>query len=184
MGILPMSSSLNSDKSKETAHGQDARETHGQDAHATNNALSQYDAVLSIACGVGVGFMAEQFPTVRVLPGLDTTFYGANTAPGTWAEYCHGCGDCVLGWTGGVCPIARCSKSIMNGPCGGSQDGRCEINADVPCGWQLIYDRLKAQGRLELLDEVIPPKDWKSGRDGGPRKQTRPDLMKEAADGK
>jgi ferredoxin len=151
---------------------------------SAREAIEAADAVLSIACGAGVQFTSEKWPAKIVLPGLNTTFIGVVDEPGVFSERCQMCGDCILHLTGGVCPIARCSKSIMNGPCGGSQDGRCEINADVPCGWQLIYDRLKAQGRLELLEEVIPPKDWKSGRDGGPRKQTRPDLMKEAADGK
>ena len=142
------------------------------------------DAILSIACGAGVQFTGEKFPHKPLLPGLNTTFIGVVDEPGVFSERCQMCGDCILHLTGGVCPISRCSKSIMNGPCGGSENGRCEINPDVPCGWQLIYDRLKAQGRLELLDTVIPVKNWKSGRDGGPRKQTRPDLMKESADGK
>jgi len=77
---------------------------------------NKYDAVLSIACGVGVQFMGERFPEVEFLPGLNTTFYGANTAPGLWEEYCHGCGDCVLALTGGICPIARCSKESYERP--------------------------------------------------------------------
>lgn len=146
--------------------------------------LEATDAILSIACGAGVQFTAEKFPHKPLIPGLNTTFIGVVDEPGVFSERCQMCGDCILHLTGGVCPIARCSKSIMNGPCGGSEDGRCEINPDVPCGWQLIYDRLKAQNRLELLDTVIPPKNWKSGRDGGPRKQTREDLRSGEKDGK
>lgn len=143
------------------------------------------DAVLSIACGAGIQFTGEKFPEKIILPGLNTTFIGVVDAPGEFTERCQMCGDCILHLTGGVCPIARCSKSIMNGPCGGSENGVCEINPDVPCGWQLIYDRLKGQGRLELLDQVIPAKNWVSSRDGGPRRQFREDLrdIKEASDG-
>jgi len=146
--------------------------------------IESHDAILSLACGAGVQFTGEKFPHKPLLPGLNTTFIGVVDEPGVFSERCQMCGDCILHLTGGVCPIARCSKSIMNGPCGGSENGRCEINPDVPCGWQLIYDRLKAQGRLELLDAVIPVKDWKSGRDGGPRKQTREDLRSGEKDGK
>ena len=90
---------------------------------------------------------------------------------------CGGCGNCVLDKTAGICPIVRCSKSLLNGPCGGSQDGKCEVNSEIDCAWQLIYDRLKAQGRLETLEEIEPPKDWSSARHGGPRKMVREDLM-------
>jgi ferredoxin len=152
------------------------------------NALEQIeaaDAVLSIACGAGIQFTGEKFPEKIILPGLNTTFIGVVDAPGEFTERCQMCGDCILHLTGGVCPVARCSKSIMNGPCGGSENGVCEINPDVPCGWQLIYDRLKAQGRLELLDEVIPAKDWVTGRDGGPRRLDQDHLKEgqEASDG-
>lgn len=151
----------------------------------TQDAINDCDAVLSIACGCGIQFTSEKFPGKIVLPGLNTTFIGVVDAPGVFSERCLMCGDCILHLTGGVCPIARCSKSIMNGPCGGSEDGKCEINPDVACGWQLIYDRLKSQDRLELLDEVIPAKDWATSRDGGPRKIVRDDLTitKEASDG-
>lgn len=147
--------------------------------------LPQYDAVLDIACGAGIQFANEKFPATVFLPGLNTTFIGVVDAPGVFTERCQMCGDCILHLTGGVCPIARCSKSIMNGPCGGSEDGVCEINPDVPCGWQLIYDRLKEQGRLELLDQVIPSKDWKTARDGGPRRLEHKHLQEgeEATDG-
>ncbi|MFO8056136.1 MAG: methylenetetrahydrofolate reductase C-terminal domain-containing protein [bacterium] len=148
--------------------------------------IEEADAVLSLACGAGVQFLGEKFPHKPVLPGLNTTFIGVVDEPGVFSERCLMCGDCILHLTGGVCPIARCSKSLLNGPCGGSENGKCEINPDVPCGWQLIYDRLKEQGRLELLDEVIPAKNWVSSRDGGPRKQVREDIMQtreEASDG-
>jgi len=136
------------------------------------------DAILSLACGAGVQFLGEKFPQKIVLPGLNTTFIGVVDAPGMFSERCQMCGDCILHLTGGICPIARCSKSLMNGPCGGSNNGSCEINPDIPCAWHLIYERLEAQGRGYLMDNFIPPKSWATSRDGGPRKQMREDLMK------
>ncbi len=134
------------------------------------------DVVLSLGCGIGVQAIAEHFPDVWVVPGLNTSFMGLPTEQGVWAERCAACGDCVLGLTGGICPIARCSKSLLNGPCGGSEGGHCEINPDIPCAWQLIYDRLKSMDRLDLLMSIQPPKNWKTARDGGPRTITRDDL--------
>ena len=138
--------------------------------------LSQVDAVLSIACGIGVQTMNEQYPGIQTLPGLNTTFLGQPTEQGVWEERCQACGNCVLGTTGGICPIARCAKSLLNGPCGGSQDGVCEVDPDVPCAWQLIYDRMAALGKLDLLLELNTMKDWRTSRDGGQRKIVREDL--------
>lgn len=143
---------------------------------AVADQLKNVDAVLSLACGIGVQTMNEQFPEMVTLPGLNTTFLGQPTEQGVWVERCQACGNCVLGTTGGICPIARCSKSLLNGPCGGSQNGKCEIDPNVPCAWQEIYDRMKALGRLEALFDVTPPKDWTTSRDGGPRKIVREDL--------
>jgi ferredoxin len=134
------------------------------------------DVVLSLGCGIGVQAIAEHFPKAWVVPGLNTSFMGLPTEQGMWAERCAACGDCVLGLTGGICPIARCSKSLLNGPCGGSEGGHCEISPDIPCGWQLIYDRLSSLGKLDVLIELQPPKNWRSSRDGGPRKIVRDDL--------
>jgi len=138
--------------------------------------IANADTVLSIGCGIGVQAIAEHFPECWVVPGLNTTFLGVPLEQGIWAERCAACGDCVLGITGGICPIARCSKSLLNGPCGGSEGGHCEINADIPCAWQLIYDRLTSKGKLDVLLELQPPKNWQTSRDGGPRKIVREDL--------
>jgi ferredoxin len=134
------------------------------------------DIILSLGCGIGVQAIAEHFPEAWVVPGLNTSFLGLPTEQGIWAERCAACGDCILGITGGICPIARCSKSLLNGPCGGSEDGHCEIDPGTPCAWQLIYDRLSSLGRLDTLLEIQPPKNWRTSRDGGPRKITREDL--------
>jgi ferredoxin len=137
---------------------------------------AEADLILSLGCGIGVQAIAEHFPEKWVVPGLNTTFLGLPTEQGVWAERCAACGDCILGLTGGICPIARCSKSLLNGPCGGSQNGHCEVNPDIPCAWQLIYDRLSSMGRLDALLEIQPPKNWRTSRDGGPRKIVREDL--------
>jgi len=135
--------------------------------------IAKADAVLSMACGVGVQFCAEVFEGKRIIPALDTKFYGAADQQGIWSERCAGCGSCVLDRFGGICPIARCSKSILNGPCGGSQNGKCEVDPEnIECGWQLIYDRMKNLGILNRLEENESIKDWSSGRDGGPGKIT------------
>ena len=138
--------------------------------------VAEADIILSLACGIGVQAMAKHFPDKWVVPGLNTTFLGIPAEQGIWEERCAACGDCVLGLTGGICPIARCSKTLLNGPCGGSEAGHCEIDPDVPCAWQLIYDRLTAMGKEDSLIELQPPKNWQVSRDGGPRKIIREDL--------
>jgi ferredoxin len=141
--------------------------------------VANADVVLSIGCGIGVQALAEHFPDAVIVPGLNTKFMGLPTEHGVWVERCAACGNCLLGTTGGICPIARCSKQLLNGPCGGSSHGKCEVHdgdAAPDCAWQLIYDKLKAQGRLDLLSEIAPPKDWRTSRDGGPRKIVRNDL--------
>ena len=134
------------------------------------------DAILTMGCGVGVNYATEVLDTVRVLPALNTRFYGANVDEGIWSERCAGCGECIVAATEGICPIARCSKSILNGPCGGSQDGKCEVDPEIDCVWQLICERMEKLGRLEQLEEISPPKDWSKGRDGGPGKVKREDA--------
>ncbi|KPJ52933.1 MAG: hypothetical protein AMS16_05770 [Planctomycetes bacterium DG_58] len=128
------------------------------------------EAVVSLGCGVGVNFLAEKLETIPVFPGVNTKFFGAAVEAGVWIEMCAGCGNCILHLTGGICPIARCSKSILNGPCGGSQDGKCEINPEVDCAWALIVERMKKLGTLDRLAEIIPPRDWSTSHHGGPRK--------------
>ncbi len=138
--------------------------------------MDNYDAVVSTACGCGIQFMAEMYNTKPVFPGVDTSFMGVTEERGVYAERCQGCGKCILAETGGVCPIARCSKRMLNGPCGGSDKGKCEVSPDIPCGWELIYERLKTLGQLERFETPTVPKDWTTSRDGGPRKIVREDL--------
>jgi ferredoxin len=137
--------------------------------------VPEYDAVCSLGCGAGVQALAERFPQLPVYPGLNTQFMGILEAQGVWAEKCSGCGNCRLGEFAGICPITRCAKHLLNGPCGGSQDGKCEVHRDLDCGWQLIYQRAGALGVLDTFEEIVPPHDWSTGLDGGPRKVVRED---------
>ncbi len=139
--------------------------------------VGQYDAVISMACGVGPQFLSEAYPEQRFLPAVNTTFFGGAIQHGIWAERCAGCGTCVIHHYDGMCPVARCSKSLLNGPCGGSADGKCEISKEVDCIWDMIVKKKMEQGRLDDLVELKPAKDWRTARDGGPRKSVREDLV-------
>ena len=141
------------------------------------DAIARNDSVLSLACGAGVQAIARRFAKIPVLPGVNTTFIGVIESQGVFTEECSGCGNCELAVFGGVCPITRCSKKLLNGPCGGSMDGKCEVNPDTACAWQLIIERLKALGQLNNLRSYIPPKNWSSSNAGGPRKLVREDHI-------
>jgi ferredoxin len=131
------------------------------------------DVILSLACGAGVQTLAETFGEIPVIPALNTTFLGALDEQGVWREKCQGCGDCVLTHTAGICPIARCAKHLLNGPCGGSIEGKCEIGGETDCAWQLIIDRLKKMGRLDEYGKILSAKDWSTDGAGGPRSMRR-----------
>ncbi len=139
-------------------------------------AAARNDAVLSLACGAGVQDIARRFGDKPALPGVNTTFIGVLEKPGLFTEECAGCGNCVLDVFGGVCPVTRCAKKLLNGPCGGSQDGKCEVNPETDCAWQLIIDRLRALGKMDDLRAYVPAKNWRTGTAGGPRKLFREDL--------
>ena len=113
-----------------------------------------------------------------MLPVLNTTFIGAVDEPGLFNEKCLGCGDCVLGLTGGICPIARCAKKLFNGPCGGSSKGRCEVSItmgrDIDCAWHLIVDRLKDLDQLDNYEKIAAMKTWSPSAAGGPRQLLHP----------
>jgi hypothetical protein len=135
------------------------------------------DAVLSLACGIGVQAVAERYPDLLVLPGVNTTMLAVRDEPGLWTARCAACGNCVLGETFGLCPVARCAKSLLNGPCGGTRkDGSCEVDERTDCIWKRIVERAEARGALESLVEVRRPKDWSASRHGGPKRMLREDL--------
>ena len=124
--------------------------------------VPEYDALLSMACGAGIQFLAERFPDTPVFPAVDTTFIGVNQDVGWYEERCKACGSCVLGMTAGICPVTMCAKSLFNGPCGGTNNGSCEIHKDQPCAWQMIYERLARQGRLDKIIAICPANDWRN----------------------
>jgi len=139
--------------------------------------VDKYDAVVSLACGVGVQFMADIYTRLPVYPGVNTCFLGVTEERGLWTERCQACGQCILGQTAGICPVSRCAKRLLNGPCGGSTNGKCEINSELPCAWQLIIDRLAAMDKMDDFEKLMPIKDWTTDRAGGPRKVVREDVQ-------
>ena len=130
-------------------------------------AIESADSLLILCCGSGVQLTAGVVDKV-IHPGCNTISLGGAHAEWKEAERCLECGDCVFDYTAGICPIARCSKHLLNGPCGGSQDGKCEVDPDIPCAWQLIIERLTKLGRLDKLEEIIPPKNWSVSLIAGP----------------
>jgi len=126
------------------------------------NMVGDYDAILSMACGAGIQFIAERYPDIPVFPAVNTVFIGVNKDVGWYEERCKACGNCALGVTGGICPVTMCAKSLFNGPCGGTNQTSCEINADQPCAWHMIYTRLERQGRLDNIMNIFPANDWRN----------------------
>lgn len=136
-----------------------------------------YDAVISMACGVGPQFLSQMYPDQTFYPAVNTTFFGGAAQHGVWEERCAGCGTCVIHYYGGLCPVARCAKSLLHGPCGGSSKGVCEVSKETECIWDTIVNKKMAQGKLEDLCVVKAVKDWRTARDGGPRRSIREELV-------
>jgi ferredoxin len=128
---------------------------------------AQYEAILSMGCGAGVQELAEKLNNIPVLPAMNTRFLGAADGEGNFLEMCTACGDCILSLTGGICPVTRCAKGLLNGPCGGAKNGKCEVSPDIFCGWLLIYERMKELGKLNDFKKLIEPKDWSKGQKPG-----------------
>lgn len=137
------------------------------------------DAIVSMACGAGIQAVGERFKDTPVFPGVDTKFIGIPQEQGYWTEKCASCGECILDKTGDICPVTLCSKSMLNGPCGSaSNDGNCELDEKIKCAWVLIYERMKLLNMLEKLEDILDPKDWSKGKDGGVREHIREDMQK------
>jgi len=124
--------------------------------------LADVDAILSLGCGIGVQAIAERFPELSVLPGVNTSFMGMVKESGVWDERCAACGDCILDETAGICPITRCTKGILNGPCAGTKNGKCEANKDMDCAWVLIYKRLERLQQLEKMRRYYPLRNFRA----------------------
>jgi len=127
-----------------------------------DSTIDQYDCVISMACGAGVQNMATKFPQIPVFPALNTVSIGIDKDIGMYEEKCRACGNCVLGYTGGICPVTRCSKGLFNGPCGGTNNECCEISQEVPCAWLEIFHRLKEQDRLDDIKKIHAPMEWQN----------------------
>lgn len=138
-------------------------------------AEGQFDALLSMACGVGIQFLAERYPGIPTFPAVDTSGLAVNQAVGWYEERCRSCSQCVLGSTGGICPITMCAKGLLNGPCGGTNKGSCEISSEQPCAWFRIYERLSIQDRLDAIKSINVTRGWK---DQAPRNLIQPGYKK------
>lgn len=117
------------------------------------------DSFLVLGCGQGVHTVIDATDGGMVHPGCDTIFGGETVSDTDIEEFCSLCGECIIEFTGGLCPMTLCAKQLLNGPCGGAENGHCEVDAERPCGWIMIYERLKKLGRLDLLDPYQPPKN-------------------------
>jgi len=131
--------------------------------------VKDYQVVVSLACGIGVQFLAEMYDDIVIVPGVNTRFLGSNEGEGVWRERCRACGDCVLAETGGICPVTMCPKGLLNGPCGGTNDGKCEVDREKDCAWTLIYQKLERLGKLDTIRTIFPPKNYQV--------QTKPAYM-------
>ena len=120
--------------------------------------IKQADGLLVMSCAFGVQTIGTQLGAM-VIPAQETLFIGKETSIGLFSEICNQCGSCIIGETGGVCPVTACHKSMVNGPCGGTNAGRCEIDSNKDCAWTLIYKRLKALGRLDDMRKYQKPRN-------------------------
>ena len=145
------------------------------DLKAVKEELKEADAILSLACGDGTQTIVKNTKSMPVYPANNTLFIGEVERVGQFEEACKACGECELGWTGGICPVTMCAKGLINGACGGAKDGKCEISHENDCAWIKIYERLKDIDQLENLTAVRPPKDY--SKQNNPRSL---DLKKKA----
>ncbi len=120
------------------------------------------DCIICMSCSAGTQLIAQRFSKIPVYPAVNTVAIAFDVDVGLFKEVCRACGNCIIGYTGGICPVTRCSKSLFNGPCGGMINGHCEIDPNTPCAWYEIYERLKEQNRLEELERIIPFIEWKN----------------------
>ena len=122
--------------------------------------VEKADSILVMACAFGTQTVAA-FSDKPVYPALNTLFIGKETGEvGRFEEMCRQCGECVLGWTAGICPVTSCPKGLLNGPCGGTDNGKCEEDPEKDCVWTLIYRRLEKIGRLDDMRRYHPPKNY------------------------
>ncbi len=138
--------------------------------------IREADAVVSLACGAGIQFLAQHYPHVPVFPGVDTSFIGVAEGAGVWSERCRSCNQCYLGITGGICPVTMCAKGLLNGPCGGPKNGKCETDSEKDCAWVEIIKRLEQQSRLDILTGIVSPRNHNANM--SPARLVREDYRK------
>jgi hypothetical protein len=136
-----------------------------KDLRRIDKEIQEADAILTLSCGLGVQSIIKtidiKYPNKPVFTTNNTQFMGTTERIGRFYMRCQGCGDCLLNETGGICPVTTCAKSLMNGPCGGMINGKCEVgNYEKDCGWVLIYNRLNELGRLDLFRQLRDSRDW------------------------
>jgi ferredoxin len=141
----------------------------GRDLRHHQGAVEEADALLVLACGAGIQSISATIEK-QVVGGLNSLFLGNIRRFGNYEEMCSLCGDCILNETAGICPVTTCAKGLLNGPCGGMEGGHCEVDPELDCAWQLIYERLKKQGRAGVFDRKVPPKNWSRRRKPGRHK--------------
>ncbi len=131
----------------------------GRDLRGRRDQVEEADALLVLACGAGVQSVAAAGQH-RTIAGLDTLFLGNIRRFGQFEQRCSLCGECIVTETAGICPVTVCAKGLMNGPCGGMTEGRCETDPELECAWVLIHERLTARGDAEKLKKIVPAKDF------------------------
>ena len=146
-----------------------------KDLKSVKEELREADAILSLACGDGTQTIVKNTKSMPVYPANNTLFIGEVERVGQFEEACKACGECELGWTGGICPVTMCAKGLINGACGGAKDGKCEISHENDCAWIKIYERLKDIDQIDNLTALRPPKDY--SKQNNPRSL---DLKKKA----
>ncbi len=127
-------------------------------------ACAAADAIIVMSCGAGTQSAVEIFPDKPVFPSNDSLFLGNMTRFQIFDERCSLCGECILDQTGGICPVTGCPKGLLNGPCGGTDNGKCEVSPDIECAWVRIYERMKKTDQLEDFKKTLEPKDWSASR--------------------
>jgi len=131
----------------------------GRDLRQHRLGVEEADVLLVLACGAGIQSVSSSTDK-RVIGGLNSLFLGNIRRFGQYEEKCSLCGDCILNETAGICPVTNCAKGLLNGPCGGMEEGRCEADRDKECAWNEIFQRLKKQGRPGVFARTVPPKNW------------------------
>ena len=131
----------------------------GRDLRHHRQSVEDADALLVLSCGAGIQSISSNNDK-RVIGGLDSLFLGNIRRFGQYEEKCSLCGECILNETAGICPVTNCAKGLLNGPCGGMEEGTCEVDREIDCAWHLIYERLKLQKRPGVFARTVPPKNW------------------------